>query len=102
MKVINIAVSEKFVSFLMEVANRLPAQDKYHISRLRRVAQRLQEQFTQEHFTQEIILDESQYVVGEAEEIDIEELTPIDNPDSTPYIPEEISVECPNGKEGDC
>lgn len=97
MKVINIAVSEKFVSFLTEVANRLPAQNKYHISRLHRIAQRLQEQFTQE-----IILDESQYVVGEAEEIDIEELTPIDNPDSTPYIPEEISVECPNGKEGDC
>ena len=97
MKVINIAVSEKFVSFLTEVANQLPAQNKYHISRLRRVAQRLQEQFTDE-----IILDESQYVVGEAEEIDIEELTPIDNPDSTPYIPEDISVECPNGKEGDC
>jgi len=85
MKVINIAVSEKFTSFLVEVANRLPAQNKYHISRLRRIAQRMQEQFTEE-----IILDESQYVVGEAEEIDIEELTPIDNPDSTPYIPEEV------------
>lgn len=73
MKVINIAVSEKFTSFLVEVANRLPAQNKYHISRLRRIAQRLQEQFTDE-----IILDESQYVVGEAEEIDIEtESTPL-------------------------
>ena len=97
MKVINIAVSEKFTSFLVEVANRLPAQNKYHISRLRRIAQRMQEQFTEE-----IILDESQYVVGETEEIDIEELTPIDNPDSIHYIPEDISVECPNGKEGDC